>query len=133
MHRLGTHLLHVEGDFMSLEWNGEFHLEDLRGFLLLAEQILREHGWLFVLVDSSGAGRLQPDARKYVVTWRAPEGTTICAAFFGASFTVRVIVNTVAAATRLLSGRQPMPFHFAGTEQAALGWLDAQRQARVRA
>jgi hypothetical protein len=130
MQRLGTHLVRLEGDFMSLQWNGDFHLEDLQGFLLLAERVLLEHGRLFVLVDSGGAGKMQADARKHVVTWRSPG--PICAAFFGASFTVRVIVNTVSAAVRLLNGKQPMPFHFAESEEAARGWLDAHRQAPVQ-
>src|SRR5262245_30439134 len=74
MQRLGAHLLHVERDFMSLQWNREFYPDDLRDFLEAVDGVLREHGQAFVLVDSTRAGKLQAEARKHVVAWRSPKG-----------------------------------------------------------
>jgi hypothetical protein len=78
------------------------------------------------VIDATRAGKVQADARKQVVGWRSRRGA-ICAVFFGASFPVRVVANTVAAAARLLNGNELLPLHFVATEEAARSWLDAQR------
>jgi hypothetical protein len=129
--QLGQHRFSIEGDFIFLQWNGEFRGEDIREFLLVLERAREEHGYVFLLVDARRAGMLQPAARKAAGNSR-PSEEAMSAAFFGASYTLRIIVNTVAAAYTLLSGKPPLPFYFTATEGAARQWLDTRRKARAR-
>ncbi|AKT38223.1 STAS/SEC14 domain-containing protein [Chondromyces crocatus] len=112
-------------DLVCVVAGGDVAPEELRSTILLEGAVGRACGRVFLLVDMSGMGIMESDARKMVR--HAVDIPFRGIAVYGAGFKARVLVKMLAAALQLFSPGVAKFLSFFSTEEEARRWLFAQR------
>jgi len=123
---IGTHSVEVDGDVVFYQMRGIITLDDMKEMVVLQARVRRERGRLFVLYDSRENTGLHPAARKYVTDHATPETSADAAASFGASFSLRVLVNMFTRVQDALGKEGPRTMLF-DTEADARRYLEQER------
>lgn len=84
-------------------------------------QTILQYGAAYVLVDSSRAGPLSPETRRWIAEWNKAHRIS-GVAIYGSSLVMRALFTLVLQAISLLR-RQPVPYSFLKTEGEAREWL----------
>lgn len=124
---LGGHWVRIEGDLVHLRVKGVVKVGDMAEFMRLQAQVKREHGAVFMLYDSRENTGLDPAARKYATDHASIESRIDAAASFGASFSMRVVVNMLNRALEML-GREGARVQLFDTEAEARQYLESERR-----
>jgi hypothetical protein len=124
----------VEPDLLILEFADPIAPDDVRETLDLLLQTAKERGPCKVLMDISLLKGIPRDVRAELRARREP-AKHAALAFVGAPFGMRIVIDMVIAAVRLLRPERPRyPHSFFDRKEDALAWLHAQPnapQARV--
>ncbi len=123
---LGQHLIHAEGDTLLVAVRGVFTGEDGRLLLHHFTRIKRDHGALFVIYDGRQCTGIDATARKVATFNRAGEGYEDVQVAFGVPYAIRVIVNMIIRAQKLLINRD-VTFHIFANEKEARAFIDKER------
>lgn len=105
---------------------GDLNAEHMPIFLDLAGQYARECGYILVLVNSSQAGTMHPEARRLAVAFRKHNLARTATAIIGASLTTRSVAALLFKAMALVTGRESEVSFFKNESEARL-WLDERR------
>lgn len=122
---LGLHVISREGDLHFIRINGPLRLEDAQHFHGAVAESRRRYGSVYVLVDSSGAGAITPETRRWIAEWNKTHHVN-GVAIFGSSLVVRTLLTLVLHAIALLRS-QAVPSVFVKDEAAARAWLQDLR------
>jgi hypothetical protein len=121
---IGAHeLRYEEPDTMILRWRGAMNADDVVEIGRIAQQLRAEGGVQScgIVIDAREEGGISAAARKVILDivkgkfWLAT-------VYFGASFKVRVMIDLIANASRLVIKDAP-PLAVVGTEEQARAWL----------
>lgn len=128
---VGPHEIFVEEDLLIARWRGTPSLAEVEEVMTRAEQVIRSHGFLYVLNDMRQAGPAGADARRYMQQWLA-RNPRCALASFGATPAVRVILYLITRAMVLL-GRRPPVTYYLNTESEARTRISELRLSRQHA
>ena len=100
---------------------GETDGESMRAFNKHCEALAARHGKLYLITDMTRSTGMTPEARKLSTEYSSgnPFNGMV---FFGASFTMRTIVNMMVRAGQLL-GRNDGAMQFVQNEAEARAWI----------
>jgi hypothetical protein len=126
---LGQHLIHIEGDTLVMVLRGVLTGEDGRQLLDHFARIKREHGALFVIYDGRQCTSIDAAARRLATHNRSNDGYEDVQVAFGVPYAIRVLVNMILRAQKLLVNRDVM-FHIFASEKEARAFVDKER-ARI--
>lgn len=121
----GAHGLRFEEpDTMLLTWHGPMSAEDVQEIWKVAVQ-LRSEGIQScgIIIDARNEGGINAAARKVILDiikqqfWHAT-------VYFGASFKIRVMIDLISNASKLVARNAP-PLAVVSTEESAREWLRA--------
>jgi len=113
--------------FVEMDLMPPFSGAHARQLLDLLQEIRLQHGPCLVLADVSKLGQVPRDVRENAVVGDKNYDAIKALAVVGASFGVRVVVNMLLTANRLLSSNpKGYPVGFFDNKVAALAWLNAQ-------
>lgn len=110
-----------------LRVKGVVTLQDMAEFMRIQATVKRERGAVFMLYDSRENTGLDPAARKYATDHTTVESRVDAAASFGASFSMRIVVNMLNRA-RIVLGRDGTSVELFDTEAEARRYLDSERR-----
>lgn len=131
-HRLGSHLVSIDGDMAILTLDGDCRAEHIRAITALLDGIGGGEGMFYVLADVLRLHGVQPEARRIAGEWRGIRrsgGTAI----IGATVFTRTLILLASRASALLSKTKKQgELSFFNTEAEALTWLAAARSAAAR-
>lgn len=127
---LGKHLIRMEGDTLFMVTRGVVTGDEMVELFGRFDTIRREHGMLFVLFDSRLNTGLEPQARKFALEQTDAGRGADLQVLFGAPFGVRVIINMILSALKLL-GKKSASVYMMGTESEARAFFEQERE-RVR-
>jgi hypothetical protein len=125
-HRFGQHTATIQDDTALLVFVGDESLEEAREIGGLLDRSMSAHPRFYVIVDVRRIGNVPSDTRKAWIVWfktHNPEAVIVV----GAGIAIRSFVKLVAAATRVLTGKEPR-FVLVGSEDEARAWLNAYKQ-----
>jgi hypothetical protein len=125
-HRIGQHTATIQEDTALLVFVGDESLEEAREIAGLLGRSMSAHPRFYVIVDVRRIGNVPSETRKVWVVWfktHNPEAVIVV----GAGIAIRSFVKLVAAATRVLTGKEPR-FILVGSEDEARAWLNAYKQ-----
>lgn len=127
---LGKHLIRIEGDTLFMVTRGVVTGDEMVELFGRFDEIKREHGMLFVLFDSRLNTGMEPQARKFALEQTDVGRGADLQVLFGASFGVRVIINMILSALKLL-GKKSTSVYMMGAESEARAFFEQERE-RVR-
>lgn len=127
---LGTHRIRVDGDSVYFVLKGTFTEPDLIAALDIMTRVKREHGWLFVYYDVREGTGIDSATRKAIITRNSVDSQPHVQVLFGISFGLRVILNMLIRAQKLLRNFD-VPLHVVEKEDEARA-LFAKECARMR-
>jgi hypothetical protein len=127
---LGTHQISVEGDTVIFVAHGMLTVDDLREILNIYWRIKETLGQLFVFYDCRGSTGIDPEARKMATMQPRTKKQADLQVAFGISFTIRVVLNMIMRAQKVLRNRE-VTMHFWDNEATAWSFFQAER-ARLR-
>jgi hypothetical protein len=124
----GPHTLSFEEpDLVRLRLHGELSLAEIRQMILLVREFKARQGAIYLLGDMRQGTGFSAEARRAIHEDHSLvpyEGM----AFFGASFSLKVVSNLMIQASRLLTGStRPAGAVFRDTEDEARAWIAARR------
>jgi aminoglycoside phosphotransferase family enzyme len=127
--RLGQHRLWHKGDVLGIHFGGHITLADCIELRGLIEQLGREVGYTFLLVDMHESASIAPEARKYMARWNRESTEELLAgtAMYGISFAMRAIVTLTLNAIKFLGKKERTQTVFVKDEAEARRWIDAER------
>lgn len=102
---LGTHLLHIQGDTLELIARGTLTYGDLKDLLDHFVYIKRKYGMLFVIYNGTECTGFDPAAYKLGSHLRNDDADANLRVAFGVPFAIRVILNMINRAQRVLTNR----------------------------
>lgn len=124
---ISAHRVLVAGDTVLTRYIGVPELADVMAIYQRFDQVLAEHGRLFIINDMRHSGIPTAEARQFLAEW-ARTHQIAGLANFGASLPIRILQSLIFRATALL-GRHPViiPEHCAG-EAEAFAWVETRRR-----
>lgn len=128
----GTHRFYREGDLVFFECHGLFGLDDMNRLLSICDDLEREYGYVLSIYDTIDGMNMSADARRVVGERNRSHDVPSAAAIIGASFAIRTVAMLLNNAARLI-GKNISPAHFFQTQEEAMTWIAAQREACRRA
>lgn len=130
MQPLGKHFVRVDGDSVYMRSHGMLMLDDLRELHRMFAAIRQEHGALFVFYDARKNTGIDSAARKAALIEHAAEVRADLQVAFGAPFVVRVLIEMIFKAQKLMQ-KDIIPFYMIETEEKAWEFFDSERD-RIR-
>lgn len=127
---VGTHAILVDGDSVFVVIRGSLTVPDLSELLVVMKRVKRESGHVFVFYDARQATGIDMPARKDVVAHHPVDVQPETQVIFGLSFGMRVILNMLMRAQKLLRNFE-VPLHVVESEDEARA-LFARECARLR-
>jgi hypothetical protein len=127
---LGTHLIQVVEDTVSVTARGPITGDDMRALLDLFARVKRECGCLFNLYDARQCTGIDPEARKLASDQPSTNREADLQVVFGISFTIRVLLNMLIRAQKVLRDRKVNLYFFDG-EIEARTFFEKERE-RIR-
>lgn len=127
---LGKHQLITDGDSVFVIARGTVTLDDMRGFLNHFARIKQEYGCLFTFYDGRQSAGIDAEARKLATDQPKSNKEADLQVIFGVSFTVRVVLNMIVRAQKVLQNRR-VQLHVFATENEARTFFDTERN-RIR-
>lgn len=126
---LGLHVVSRERDLHLIRLRGALGQDEAEAFHEGVARTIARYGSAYVLVDSSEAGSIAPQTRRWIAEWNKahPVGGV---AIFGSSLVVRTVLTLVLNAIALLRS-QAVPSVFVKTEAEARTWLASLRRPRA--
>ena len=123
---IGPHKVSVDGDVLSVTWDGDFTVEHAHKYLEMILKILEAHPAYFAIGDTTRMGRLSPDARRVLV---ARHKELVCggAAVIGASFLLSTLLKMTISALSALH-RNQTPMRFVKNREEAMEWFETLRK-----
>lgn len=132
--RVGAHRFRVDPpDTICFALRGDISASDVLAIYAEIHRCWVRNGGklIFGIADLSRAGTLLPEARKAVIA-PAHRHDTYVPIMVGATFALRVGVNLISRAYRMLSGDpDPIPTLFVETETEARAWIAQHRPASL--
>lgn len=126
--QLGHHPMQIEGDVVFVRFQGPYAPAEARQLLLLADEIYRRHGLMFLLADITSAVPPSAETRRIIAECK-PVGR-YQAALFGGSIALVAATRLMMTAQRLLGRGLTIEFHLLQTEAEARAWIAEQRRLR---
>jgi hypothetical protein len=123
---LGTHRIQIDGDTLVLVVRGTMTFDDMRRLLDHFAPIKREHGALFILYDGRQCTGMDLAARKLGSYGRPGDGEANLRVAFGLPFTVRVLLNMLLRAQKILFNRN-VHVHVFEHEKEAWAFFKTER------
>lgn len=123
---LGLHVVSRERDLHLIRLKGALSQDEAEAFHRGMAQTLARYGSAYVLVDSSQAGSISPQTRRWIAEWNTSHQVG-GVAVFGSSLVVRTVITLVLNAIALLR-RQAVPSVFVKTEAEARTWIASLRR-----
>jgi len=117
----------VEGDMIIIRVRGEYDMAVERYLQSFRAPISNRYGYRLVLIDTTEAGSVTPEARREMVRWNREQKQPGAVAILGASFAVRTLAKMVLVAIRALTKRK-LDFDFFDSEVEARAWLEKRRE-----
>ncbi len=127
---VGRHLVRFDRDTIFVVVRGSLTRSDVHELFAIYRQVQVEHGRLLILYDAREAGGIDADARQYAASVPATTKDADLQVVFGLSFGLRVVLNMVLRAQKLLRNRSGN-FHIFDTEANARTFFDAECE-RIR-
>lgn len=124
--RIGDVVFRVTEDVVFLRPVGEFSLELVQNFILLAEEVLAQYGHNFVLADLRRAGPIPADARRLLARFGAANPPLAVALYHVGPF-IRGMNALLFGAMRVFSEKRQNMMQFS-TEEDAVRWLNGERK-----
>lgn len=128
---VGKHELRVDGDVVFARAVGEISWEETEILLSHLQQVERQYGYAFEVVDGSKGGGMSAAARRKNAEWHRTHHIRIELVVFGAGLLLRTLLTLLTNAFRLLDNRKIIP-HFVASEAEAWAWVE-QRRAQLQA
>lgn len=125
---LGPHWVSRERDLHLIKLHGALSQEEAETFHGCVAQTLARYGSAYVLVDSSQAGSILPQTRRWIAEWNTAHQVS-GVAIYGSSLVVRTVLTLVLNASALLRS-QAVPSAFLQTETEARAWIATLRRPR---
>lgn len=124
----GEHSIARERDQCTLVIVGQLALVHAQQVHAVVDEALDRFGTAYVLVDSTRAGELPADTRRWIAQWHKTRRVS-AVAVFGAGLLTRTLLTLLLNAASLLR-KHPIPSVFVRSESAAREWL-AERLAQA--
>jgi hypothetical protein len=120
-----------EPDTFGIRLAGPISGPDLRGILDWQGAWSKGRTEHYVICDLSGAGAASPEARQVMSGHERDTRIRVCSVCFGASFTIRVIVNMIVRAMKFLrpAALETAEIVFVATEGDARAEIERRRSA----
>ena len=127
----GVTLGFVEPDVLSMRWTGSFGVAEADALLADTDEVRARVPRLFFVIDVQGATGIEASSRKKIaaLTKARPYAAS---AVVGASFPIRVAVELIVNAAKLVNTDQTETRFFA-TIAEANAWIDELRKQPVAA
>lgn len=122
---IDNHRLFQEGPLLVFESHGDFLLKQAVRVTAVYSEIIKQHGYLLLLLDMSHSGKTDPRTRRHMADWGGQHADRLCIAAVSSNVVFRTMFTLVITAMRMLGGRQPETSFFAERAQA-MAWLAAQ-------
>lgn len=127
---LGQHSVHIDGDTLIMTARNVLTGEDMQQLLDHFARIKSEHGRLFVLYDGRRCTSLDAAARRVATRPRPYDAEADLRVVFGLPFAIRVILNMIIRARRILANLE-ITVHIFEHEKEAYAFFEKER-ARIR-
>lgn len=126
---LGLHVVSRDRDLHLIRLKGVLSQDEAEAFHNGVAQTLARYGSAYVLVDSSQAGSISPQTRRWIAEWNKAHQVG-GVAIFGSSLVIRTVLTLVLNAIALLRS-QAVPSTFVKTESEGRAWLASLRRPRA--
>ncbi|UQA57695.1 STAS/SEC14 domain-containing protein [Polyangium aurulentum] len=125
--RVGQHVVRfVEDERVEIEFHGDLDWEDGAALFRETDQVLLSEGRIYVLCDVTDLGRLTRRAM-HNVRDRPRTDAHRFLAYVGARFGMRVMIDLVDRASKLL-GQEQVTYRFFDAHEEARAWLVQMRR-----
>lgn len=124
---IGKHLIRAEQDSVEVIVRGPLTIDDVRALFVVFGRVQSENGRLFILYDAREATGIDAAARQYAASFPSTTQEADLQVVYGLSFGLRVILNMVMRAQKLLRHRNAN-FHVADNEAAARALFETERE-----
>jgi len=128
---MGTHRIRIDRDTLFVTVRGMLTGEDMLALIQHFIHVKREHGCLFILYDGRECTGINADARRMASGAARPESDATLRVAFGVPYTVRVMLNMLLRAQKVLLNRD-IPIRVFEHEKEAHEYLEKERE-RLRA
>lgn len=125
---IGSHVVLVEEELVTLRLHGALSLEEMRAVTGIIDEVIARVGRCGVLGDLRALTQVTPEARRFAGSWT---NVDFCYAtgVFGASLPLRTIVSLLSRAIELFRKRpQRGALQFWKTEEEARAWVLSRRR-----
>lgn len=124
---INQHRLFRDGALLIFENHGDFTLEDAERATVLYSQIIKEEGYLHLLLDHTDSVDIDGRSRKHLASWGKANSAHFAMATVGGNIAFRTTFTLIVNAVRLLSDR-PLRVRLCASRQEALAWLTVQKR-----
>jgi hypothetical protein len=124
---LGRHLLRIDGDSVYMIGRGLVTRDDMRMLLEHFARIKQEYGRLFILYDARQCPGVDAEARKLAADQPTSKDEADLQVCFGMSFAIRVVLNMIVRAQKILRNRT-VRFFMLENEKEALQFFESERE-----
>lgn len=124
---IGQHLLFRDGPLLIFENHGSLTLEDAEQATLLYSKIIKEEGYLRLLLDNTDSAEIDGRTRKHLAVWGKANSAQFAMATVGGNIAFRTTFTLIINAIRLLIAK-PLRVRLCADRQEALSWLAAQKR-----
>ena len=126
--RIGAHDVSRLGDVLVLRVRGEFTFSDAQAYVQLRNALQAELSYVLLLINTSDATTMPPEARRYIVNSKVNGDPHLHAmAFLGVRPLMRGLLQLLFSAVTLI-GRRPVYTGFFDEDAAAQRYLEEHRQ-----
>jgi hypothetical protein len=124
---MGQHVLRIDSDSLFLEARGTLTVSDMQVLIDHFGPIKRAFGILFVFYDGRKSTGIDPAARKLATTHRSDQTDADLRVAFGIPFGVRVLLNMILRAQKVLTHRD-VSVHVFDKENDARTFFETERE-----
>jgi hypothetical protein len=120
---IGKHQARIEGNTLFFYIFGDLLMQELLEYMQLADRIISEHGFFYIVDDLSHFGTAAPDVRRKVASWLA---TAPCrgVVVYGGSLAARAMFTLIMGAMKLM-GNLKFPAALVRNEKEARAFVGA--------
>ncbi|MBL9008752.1 MAG: hypothetical protein JNJ46_31120 [Myxococcales bacterium] len=125
---IGPHQVQVDGEAIFVSFSGPYLPDEARQLLTLADGLYRKYGAVVLVADVSQLGSMGAETRRVVGTW--PFLGIYQTIVYNATKPLRILLDLMSAARRLLGLKNPVQLQLVATHREAVSWLAEQRRLR---
>ncbi len=116
-----------DADSLTINWNGEATVAEIRQILSIESQIQAQYGYVLNLNLVHPSANLGAEVRRIVAEEIRNHGIRLQVAVVGATLVTRTVATLVIRCARLIS-KQPLELEFFASEPQANQWLEERRR-----